>query len=46
MKWPGDHAFADAIKKAGINQTLVVTRERHEWTGWRHHLAEVALLFR
>jgi enterochelin esterase family protein len=44
---PGDHAFADAIKKAGINQTFVVTPGRHEWTVWRHHLAEVApLLFR
>ena len=44
---PGDHAFVEAIKKAGINQTFVVTPGRHEWTVWRHHLAEVAaLLFR
>ena len=44
---PGDHAFVDALKKAGINQTFVVTPGRHEWTVWRHHLAELApLLFR
>jgi len=44
---PGDQACVEAIKKAGINQTFVVTPGRHEWTVWRHHLAEVApLLFR
>jgi enterochelin esterase-like enzyme len=44
---PGDHAFVEALKKHGIKQTFVVTPGRHEWTVWRHHLAELApLLFR
>ena len=44
---PGDHAFAEALKKHGVKQTFVVSPGRHEWTVWRHHLAQVApLLFR
>ena len=44
---PGDHAFAEALKKNGVKQTFVVTPGRHEWTVWRHHLADLApLLFR
>ena len=43
---PGDHAFAEALKKHGVKQTFVVSPGRHEWTVWRHHLAQVApLLF-
>ena len=43
---PGDHAFAEALKKHGVKQTVVVSPGRHEWTVWRHHLAQVApLLF-
>ena len=44
---PGDHAFVEALNKHGIKQTFVVTPGRHEWTVWRHHLADLApLLFR
>jgi enterochelin esterase-like enzyme len=39
---PGDHAFVEALKKNGVKQTFVVTPGRHEWTVWRHHLAELA----
>jgi enterochelin esterase-like enzyme len=43
---PGDHAFVEALKKNGVKQTFVVNPGRHEWTVWRHHLAQVApLLF-
>ena len=43
---PGDHAFVEALKKNGVKQTFVVSPGRHEWTVWRHHLAQVApLLF-
>ena len=43
---PGDHAFVEALKKHGVKQTFVVSPGRHEWTVWRHHLAQVApLLF-
>jgi enterochelin esterase family protein len=43
---PGDHAFVEALKKHGVRQTFVVSPGRHEWTVWRHHLAQVApLLF-
>jgi enterochelin esterase-like enzyme len=44
---PGDHAFVEALKKHGVKQTFVVSPGRHEWTVWRHHLAQIApLLFR
>ena len=44
---PGDHAFVAALNKHGVKQTFVVTPGRHEWTVWRHHLAQIApLLFR
>ena len=42
---PGDHAFVEALKKHGVKQTFVVSPGRHEWTVWRHHLAQVAPLF-
>ena len=43
---PGDHAFVEALKENGVKQTFVVSPGRHEWTVWRHHLAQVApLLF-
>jgi enterochelin esterase family protein len=44
---PGDHAFVEALQKAGITHTFRVRDGRHEWTVWRHQLREVApLLFR
>lgn len=44
---PGDHAFVEALKQAGITHTFKVRDGRHEWTVWRHQLREVApLLFR
>ena len=44
---PGDHAFDEALKKHGIKHAFVVTPGRHEWTVWRHHLADLApMLFR
>jgi enterochelin esterase family protein len=44
---PGDHAFVKALEGYGIKQTFVVRPGRHEWTVWRHQLAEFApLLFR
>jgi enterochelin esterase-like enzyme len=39
---PGDHAFAAALEKLGINRTFAVTPGRHEWTVWRHQLADLA----
>jgi enterochelin esterase-like enzyme len=44
---PGDRAFAETLKKHGINHVFKETEGRHEWTVWRHHLNEViALLFK
>jgi enterochelin esterase family protein len=44
---PGDHAFSESLKRAGINHTFAVTEGRHEWTVWRQYLHDVApLLFR
>jgi enterochelin esterase family protein len=44
---PGDHAFVEALKKAGITHTFQVREGRHEWTVWRHQLREIApLLFK
>jgi len=44
---PGDHAFDETLKKHGIKHAFVVTPGRHEWTVWRHHLADLApMLFR
>ena len=39
---PGDQAFVEALKKLGVKQTFVVGPGRHEWTVWRHHLADLA----
>ncbi len=44
---PGDKAFSETLKKAGITHTFKLTDGRHEWTVWRQYLNEVApLLFR
>jgi enterochelin esterase family protein len=43
----GSKALTDALTKAGITHTYLVTEGRHEWTVWRHHLREfVPLLFK
>jgi enterochelin esterase-like enzyme len=42
----GSKALTDALTRAGIKHTYLVTEGRHEWTVWRHHLREfVPLLF-
>jgi enterochelin esterase family protein len=44
---PGDHAFAESLKKNGVKHTFVESDGRHEWTVWRHYLNDVApLLFK
>ena len=44
---PGDREFDQMLTKRGITHTFRLTEGRHEWTVWRHNLAELApLLFK
>ena len=44
---PGDREFDQMLTKRGITHTFRLTEGRHEWTVWRHNLAEIApLLFK